>query len=133
MAEWKLKPESNKKKANVKPAAKMTDIITYWDREDPVYFSLLVRVIKRTGSKVQFAICNPETGEETLKKGRPYTVDLNDYLSVLGDLPSTAPLATKARPYGLVFLTETYLKAHKITPKDGGGGGGGKVPVAASL
>ena len=133
MTDWKLIPESNKNKANTKPAAKMTDITTYWAREDPVYHTLLVRVIKRTGSKVQFAICNPETGEETLKKGRPYTVDLNDYLSVMRDLPSTAPLATKAKPYGLVFLTENYLKANKITLRDGGGGGGSKIPLAASL
>ncbi len=131
MADWKLIPESNKKKANVKPAAKMTDIKTYWDREDPVYHSLLVRVIKRSGSKLSFAICDPTTGEETLKRGKPYVVDLSNYLNVLSDLPSTAALATKARPYGLLFLTDTYLKANRINARDGGGGG--KVPKSASL
>ncbi len=128
---WKLIPESNRKKAQTKPVSDPSTIKSYWDREDPVYHSLVIKVLKRTGSKIQFAVWDPETGEDKLNdKGKAYTLDLADYLSVMNDLPSTAAAATKAKPYGLVFVTDAYAKKNKISLE---GGGSGKVPKPASL
>lgn len=130
MTQWKLKPESNKKKADIKPAAKPTDITSYWDREDPVYHSLVIKVIKRVGTKLQFSVWNSETEELELNGGKPYRIDLNDYLNVMSDLPTTAGLATKAKPYALLFVTDSWAKANDVSLRNGGGG---KVPRPSSL
>ncbi len=130
MTEWKLTAESNKKKANTKPTAKPAEITTYWDREDPVYHSLVVKVLKRVGTKIQFAVWSPETDELLLKKGKPYSINLADYLNVLDELPSTAKLASKKKPFGLLFVTDSWAKANGVSLRDGGNG---KVPRPASL
>lgn len=130
MTEWKLIAESNKKKALTKPTAKPGEITNYWDREDPVYHSVVVKVLKRTGNKVQFAVWHHETDELLLKKGKPYTIDLSDYLNVLNELPSTAAQATKAKPYGLLFVTDSWAKANGVSLRDTGNG---KVPRTSSI
>jgi len=122
----KVKPQRRRTKANSSPKRRPQDVKDYWDRafSSDGYLGAIVKVHGRRGRVVTFSMV--VAGEVEKRK---LTVDLDDGDYVWSDLPSTAQAATRALPYGLLFLTKDYFTAKKVpAPYDPP-----KIPRGASL
>jgi hypothetical protein len=99
--------QQDKRKATVKPVARVADLKGLWQREYAVYRACIVQVTGRKGAKLTFRFVNTDgTVQE-----KTFSVDLDDGGSVQSDLPSTAPLVTPGsrNTIGYLFLTEAWI------------------------
>lgn len=106
----KVKPQQRKTRANTTSKKRPQDVKAYWDRDfaPDGYHGKIVKVHGRRGSVLTFSLVL----DGKVSKRR-LTVDLDDGEFVWSDLPSTAPTATRAAAFGLLFLSRAYFTAKK--------------------
>lgn len=117
MASNQLKSSKSKKQSAIVPKAKASEVKEFWDREFATYRVSTVKVISRKGAVLKFFLVDRATGDEHGSNGKPFSVNLDDGAMCFSELPSTAPLATKAKPFGLLMLSEAWHKAQKVSPE----------------
>jgi len=131
--------------ATTTPVDSVDNLQGIWDRDFGVYRVVVVQVYELKGSLLSFDILlNPLAatvkGRKRAKRtwrasAAQYSVDLDDGLSVWGDLPSTAQLYVSGGPrIAYLCLNENWLWEH--LPEGafvGGSSVGPKIPRIESL
>lgn len=101
----------DKAKATTKPVKSVDDLKGLWDREFGVYRVVVVEVLDRDGSMLDFDIVIDPSAKRSTKGGgkqrraaAPYRIDLDDGANVWGDLPSTAQLVDPGSDERIAYL-----------------------------